>query len=78
MTAFNFNDFEVKISAESTETHPKVYTKIHLEFVFVGKDIKEKRDKKKENGQLLFHLALQVTISQLILKILTLHSLPNK
>ena len=36
------DDFEVKISAESTETHPKVYTKIHLEFVFVGKDIKEK------------------------------------
>lgn len=36
------DDFEVQISAESTETHPKVYTKIHLEFVFVGKDIKEK------------------------------------
>ncbi|MCB9207998.1 MAG: OsmC family protein [Ignavibacteriales bacterium] len=36
------DDFEIQISAESTETHPKVYTKIHLEFVFVGKDIKEK------------------------------------
>ncbi len=34
--------FEINISAESTETHPKVYTKIHLEFVFYGKDIKEK------------------------------------
>jgi putative redox protein len=36
------DNFEIKISAESTETHPKVYTKIHLEFVFTGKEIKEK------------------------------------
>jgi putative redox protein len=35
-------DFEIQISAESTDTHPKVYTKIHLEFIFTGKDIKEK------------------------------------
>ena len=35
-------DFEIQVSAESTETHPKVYTKIHLEFVLTGKDIKEK------------------------------------
>ncbi len=35
------DDFEIQISAESTETHPKVYTKIHLEFVFYGKGIKE-------------------------------------
>jgi putative redox protein len=35
-------NFEIQISAESTETHPKVYTKIHLEFVFTGKNIKEK------------------------------------
>jgi putative redox protein len=34
--------FEIQISAESTETHPKVYTKIHLVFVFYGTDIKEK------------------------------------
>ncbi|MCP5061198.1 MAG: OsmC family protein [Ignavibacteriae bacterium] len=34
--------FEINISAESTETHPKVYTKIHLEFMFYGTDIKEK------------------------------------
>jgi len=34
--------FEIQISAESAETHPKVYTKIHLEFVFFGKNIKEK------------------------------------
>ncbi len=34
--------FEINISAESTETHPKVYTKIHLEFMFYGPGIKEK------------------------------------
>ncbi len=36
------DDFEINITAEQTETHPKVYTKIHLEFVFYGTDIKEK------------------------------------
>lgn len=35
------DDFEIQISAESAETHPKVFTKIHLEFIFVGKNIKE-------------------------------------
>ena len=34
--------FEIKISAESTDTHPKVYTKIHLEYIFSGSDLKEK------------------------------------
>ena len=34
--------FEIQISAESTEAHPKVYTKIDLDFVFYGKDLKEK------------------------------------
>lgn len=34
--------FEINVSAESADTHPKVYTKIHLDFVFYGKDIKEK------------------------------------
>ncbi len=37
----NLDGFEINISAESTETHPKVYTKIHLEFMLYGKDIKE-------------------------------------
>ncbi len=36
------DDFQMNILAESTETHPKVYTKIHLEYVFTGNDIKEK------------------------------------
>jgi putative redox protein len=32
-------DFEVLIDAERSETHPKVFTKIHLEFVFFGHDL---------------------------------------
>lgn len=38
----DLKNLEIQISAESTETHPKVYTKIHLEFVITGNDIKEK------------------------------------
>ncbi|MBT8383133.1 MAG: OsmC family protein [Ignavibacteria bacterium] len=34
------DDFEINISAEMTEEHPKVYSKIDLEYVFYGKDIK--------------------------------------
>jgi putative redox protein len=36
------DDFEVNISAEMSEEHPKVYTNINLEFVFYGEDINEK------------------------------------
>lgn len=31
--------FEINIDAERTESHPKVFTKINLEYVFYGKDI---------------------------------------
>ncbi|MCX7797621.1 MAG: OsmC family protein [Melioribacter sp.] len=31
--------FEMNITAEVQETHPQVFTKIHLEYVFYGKDI---------------------------------------
>ena len=31
--------FEMNISADVQETHPQVYTKIHLEYVFYGKDL---------------------------------------
>jgi putative redox protein len=34
-----FDGFEMNITAEMQETHPQVYTKIHLEFVVYGKDI---------------------------------------
>lgn len=36
------DDFELNISAEMTEEHPKVFTRIDLEYVFYGKDIKVK------------------------------------
>lgn len=36
------DNFEMNISAESTDDHPKVYTKMHVEYVFHGKGIKEK------------------------------------
>jgi putative redox protein len=36
------DDFEMNISSEVTEVHPKVYSKIDLEYVFYGKDIKAK------------------------------------
>jgi putative redox protein len=29
-------DFEIHIDAERAEEHPRVFTNIHLEFVFVG------------------------------------------
>jgi len=32
-------DFEIHIQAERAETHPKVFTHIHLEFVFIGKGL---------------------------------------
>ena len=34
--------FEMNVSAENTEEHPKVYKDMHIEYVFYGKDIKEK------------------------------------
>ena len=36
------NDCEINISAQQSETHPKVFTHIDLEYVFYGNDIKEK------------------------------------
>ena len=38
----NFNDFEINISAELTDEHPKVYSKIDLEYVIYGSDVKAK------------------------------------
>jgi len=31
--------FEMNISADVQETHPQVFTKIHLEYIFYGKDV---------------------------------------
>ena len=36
------SDFQINIEAERAETHPKVFTRIHLEYVFAGEDIREK------------------------------------
>ncbi|MCZ6702733.1 MAG: OsmC family protein [Ignavibacteria bacterium] len=36
------DDFEINISADMTEEHPKVFTKIDLECVFYGDNIEEK------------------------------------
>ena len=33
------DDAEIQIDAERSEEHPKVFTKIHLEFIFSGKDL---------------------------------------
>jgi putative redox protein len=38
----NLNDFEINISAQQSDEHPKVFTQIDLEYVFYGKDIKTK------------------------------------
>ena len=32
---------EIKLEAEQAESHPKVFKKINLEFIFQGKDLKE-------------------------------------
>ena len=36
------NDFEINISAEMSDQHPKVYTDIDLEYVFYGENINTK------------------------------------
>jgi putative redox protein len=46
------DDFEIHIDAERTEEHPRVFTKIHLEFVFVG------------NGLNPVHLERAIELSQ--------------
>lgn len=35
----NFDKFEMNITADVQETHPQVYTKINIEFVFYGNNI---------------------------------------
>jgi putative redox protein len=36
------DDFEMNLTADVAETHPQVFTKIHIEFVFYGKGIDPK------------------------------------
>jgi putative redox protein len=35
----NVDGFEINLTAEMQETHPQVYTKINIEYVFYGKEI---------------------------------------
>ena len=42
----NYNKYEVLVSAERAEEHPKVYTKIHIDYYIFGEDIKEESFKR--------------------------------
>ena len=37
-----FDSFEVNVEAEKSESHPKVFTKIHLNYVFTGEGLEDK------------------------------------
>lgn len=36
------DDFSMQVEAERAEEHPKVFTRIHLHYIFTGNDIKPK------------------------------------
>jgi putative redox protein len=36
------DDFTMEITAEDVDTYPKVFTKIHIEYVFTGSNIQER------------------------------------
>ncbi len=38
----DLRDFEMTVKAERADKHPKVYTKIHLHYIFHGKDLNPK------------------------------------
>lgn len=42
----NLTGFEVMVKGERSETHPKVYTEIKVEYIVKGKDISEEAVKK--------------------------------
>ncbi|HKJ67854.1 MAG TPA: OsmC family protein [bacterium] len=35
-------DYEIRVSAERAEDHPRVYTDIHLKFIFTSQDLTDK------------------------------------
>ncbi len=37
-----FDKFEVNIEAQQAEDFPKIFNKIHIEYIFYGKDLKKK------------------------------------
>jgi len=38
----NFSDLQINVSGQRADTHPKVYTDIHVSYYVWGEDIKEK------------------------------------
>jgi len=38
----NLKDFEINIEADRAENHPKVFTKIHIEYLFYGQELNPK------------------------------------
>ena len=38
----NFSDLQIKVSGERAETHPKVYTDVHVTYLVWGEGIKKK------------------------------------
>ena len=36
-----FNRLDINVVGEQSETHPKVFTKIHVEYIFFGENIEE-------------------------------------
>jgi putative redox protein len=36
-----FDSFNLEVDAESTDEHPKVYKKIHIKYIFSGKELDE-------------------------------------
>ncbi len=38
----HLDDFEMNLTADTTDEHPQVFTKINIEYVFYGKDINPK------------------------------------
>lgn len=38
----DIKDFEINITSEVADEHPQIYTKIHIEYVFYGKDLNVK------------------------------------
>jgi putative redox protein len=45
----DYSDLKIKIDAELTEEHPKYYSKIHITYLFSGKDIDKGKVEKAVN-----------------------------
>lgn len=45
----DYDDFKVKLSAERSEEHPRVFTKIHIKYIVKGENISEEKVKKAVN-----------------------------